>query len=148
MIKEKTKKIVVKALHELPAAASALISFAEEHLVDVWLFEGRMGAGKTTFIRSICAKLGVLDNVQSPTFSIVNEYLADRGNPVYHFDFYRIEKEEEAVNIGAEEYFFSGHICMIEWPSKVLNLLPDEYLRVEIEMNQDNSRTLLLSINE
>jgi tRNA threonylcarbamoyladenosine biosynthesis protein TsaE len=99
-----------------------------------------MGAGKTTFIRSICSELGVKENVTSPTFSIVNEYRDSYGKPVYHFDFYRIEKEQEAVDIGCEEYFYSGALCLIEWPEKILNLLPHELVKITIEVTHTKRR--------
>ena len=91
-----------------------------------------MGAGKTTFIRYICQELEVVENVSSPTSSIINEYSCKNGELVYHFDFYRIEKEQEAVDIGCEEYFYSGNICLVEWPEKILNLLPERIIEVNI----------------
>lgn len=115
---------------ELKEIAAALIEFSGD--VKVWIFKGEMGAGKTTFIRYICSELGVLENVSSPTFSIINEYSRKNGQLIYHFDFYRIEKEQEAVDIGCEEYFYSGGICLIEWPEKILNLLPEEIIEIKI----------------
>lgn len=112
--------------------AEAILS----HDKKVVLFKGDLGAGKTTLIKSICKTIGVKDDVQSPTFSIVNEYEAPEGL-VYHFDFYRIENEEEAYDIGAEDYFYSGHLCLIEWPEKIESVLPTEAecLIVKIEHN-------------
>lgn len=98
------------------------------------VFDGEMGAGKTTFIKYICKNLGVSDTVSSPTFSIVNEYQTS-NNTIYHFDFYRLNSEEEAHNIGIEEYFYSGNICLVEWAFKIPNLLPSKYLQVKIENN-------------
>ena len=123
-------EILVKNESELASAAKSLINFAGE--VKVWIFKGEMGAGKTTFIRYICQELEVVENVSSPTFSIINEYSCKNGELVYHFDFYRIEKEREAVDIGCEEYFYSGGICLIEWPEKILNLLPEGIIEVSI----------------
>lgn len=91
-----------------------------------------MGVGKTTLIKELCCQIGVVDNVCSPTFAIVNEYLTDQQNPVYHFDFYRLKKIEEAYDIGYEEYFYSGCYCFTEWTEKIEDLLPDHYLRITI----------------
>jgi tRNA threonylcarbamoyladenosine biosynthesis protein TsaE len=93
-----------------------------------------MGSGKTTFIRVICETLGARENVSSPTFSLINEYTDNNNNSIFHFDLYRILNEAEAVNIGCEEYFESGSICLIEWPEKILNLLPDNSVKVEITL--------------
>ena len=93
---------------------------------------GYMGAGKTTFIKAICEELGVDDVVTSPTFAIVNEYVTEEGESVYHFDFYRIKKLEEAYDIGFENYFDSGNLCLIEWPEMIEPLMPEKYIRVEI----------------
>ena len=115
-----------------------LVQLADELIASevnssVWAFYGQMGAGKTTFIRTICERLNVIENVSSPTFSLVNEYLSKKLNePVYHFDFYRIENEREAVDIGCEEYFESGNLCLVEWPEKILNLLPHPQLKISI----------------
>ncbi len=98
----------------------------------VILFEGPMGAGKTTLIKEVCRQLGVKENVSSPTFALANEYEASEGKLIYHFDFYRIKDEREALNIGALEYFDSGKMCLIEWPSMILNLLPQHYLLVNL----------------
>lgn len=96
------------------------------------LFEGPMGAGKTTLIKELCRQLGVEENVSSPTFALVNEYEGRGGKLIYHFDFYRINQEREALDIGAPEYFESGSLCLIEWPSMIPSLLPEHYLLVEI----------------
>jgi tRNA threonylcarbamoyladenosine biosynthesis protein TsaE len=129
-------------LAELPAAASWLLAQAGEHRI--FLFEGSMGAGKTTFIKEICAALGVRENVTSPTFALVNEYEDGENRPVYHFDFYRIADEKEALAIGALEYFDSGDVCLIEWPSKIRNLLPEHYLLVEMTEGDGEARTITL----
>ncbi len=123
-------EIFIKEESELALAAKSLIDFAGA--VKVWVFKGEMGAGKTTFIRYICRQLEVVENVSSPTFSIINEYSRKNGELVYHFDFYRIEKVQEAVDIGCEEYFYSGNICLVEWPEKILNLLPEPKVEVTI----------------
>ena len=107
-----------------------------------WAFYGRMGAGKTTFISAVCSVLGVGDEVASPTFTIVNEYRTSDGTPVFHFDFYRIEKLSEVLDIGYEEYLDSGGICLMEWPEKIEELLPEDVLRVSIVEEEDGSRTV------
>ena len=118
----------------LPHVARELIeSFPEERL---FAFFGKMGVGKTTLIKELCAYLGVEDNVCSPTFAIVNAYQTIDGSPVYHFDFYRLKSVAEAYDIGYEEYFYSGEYCFTEWTEKVEELLPDHYVRVEIVENE------------
>ena len=109
----------------------------------VFAFYGKMGAGKTTFIKAICEALGVEDVVTSPTFAIVNEYKAPSGS-VYHFDFYRIKNLREAYDIGCEEYFYSGQPCFIEWPELIEELLPEDAVRVNIEVHDNGSRTVRL----
>lgn len=123
------KKVELKISSEidLEDAAKKLIAFAGEETI--WAFYGSMGSGKTTFISAICRELKIKETVSSPTFSIVNEYTSPAG-PVFHFDFYRIEKEEEAFNIGCLEYFESGSLCLIEWPEKLLNLLPKPRINI------------------
>ena len=107
-------------------------------------FYGSMGAGKTTFIKAICDVLGVTDTVNSPTFAIVNEYLAANGESAYHFDFYRIKKIEEAYDFGYEDYFYSGNLCLIEWPELIEELLPEDTVRVKIEEVDEGERLLTL----
>ncbi|MCO6360293.1 tRNA (adenosine(37)-N6)-threonylcarbamoyltransferase complex ATPase subunit type 1 TsaE [Roseivirga pacifica] len=143
MVKELT--LQSKGLNDLPEVAERIIDFGQN--VTVWLFIGEMGAGKTTLIKTLCEKLQVLDQVSSPTFSIVNEYLTAKDETVYHFDFYRLEDAEEAVAIGAEDYFFSGNLCLIEWPQIIANLLPDEYMLVQIEALEDGVRSIKLKNN-
>ena len=123
----------VKNEKELDGIAQELIQIIDERVV---LFKGSMGAGKTTFIKSICRALKVQDSINSPTFSIVNEYRSGDGNPIYHFDFYRIESEEEAFDFGYEEYFYSGALCLVEWPEKIRNLLPQNFGLVQIDENE------------
>lgn len=108
-------------LKDLDGIAKELLEFIGDHRV--LCFYGDLGAGKTTFIKAICRQLGVADAVQSPTFSIVNEYETSQGEPVYHFDFYRLKTEEEAYDLGYEQYLFSNYFCFIEWPEKVEDLL-------------------------
>ena len=114
----------------------------------VWLFHGEMGAGKTTFIKSLCVGLGVKDAMSSPTFSIINEYQTADNKKIYHFDFYRIKNEAEAYDIGTEEYFYSGELCLIEWPEKISSLIPAEYADVSITVENQNHRTIALSVHD
>ena len=133
-------KIVINGTGDLDRAAREFLRQTEG--VSVYAFYGSMGAGKTTFISAVCRVLGVEDEVASPTFTIVNEYLTGDGRPVYHFDFYRIEKISEALDIGYEEYMDSGELCFMEWPEKIEQILPDDALKVYISENIDGSRTL------
>ncbi|HPF63383.1 tRNA (adenosine(37)-N6)-threonylcarbamoyltransferase complex ATPase subunit type 1 TsaE [Lentimicrobium sp.] len=113
--------------------AQMLLMFPEER---VFAVSGPMGAGKTTFIQAICRQLGVKDNVSSPTFSIVNEYRTGSGEPVFHFDLYRLRKPEELLDIGYEDYFFSGDYCFIEWPELAGMLIPAGAVKVEITVEE------------
>ena len=132
--------IVVSQLDEVNAAARRLLGEGRER--SVWLFTGDMGAGKTTLIQALCRALGVLSNVQSPTFSIVNEYTTHEGHSVYHFDCYRLRNEAEALDIGIEEYFDSGDYCFIEWPERITSLWPATYYQVTLSVDADGSRTI------
>jgi tRNA threonylcarbamoyladenosine biosynthesis protein TsaE len=134
--------ITLNSLLDLEEAAKTLLAFNKEN--KIFVFYGEMGAGKTTFIKAICTELGVRDTVSSPTFSIVNEYEGN-GRTIYHFDFYRIKTLQEAFDIGYEEYFYSGDICLIEWPEKVQELLPEHYVRVDITTIDPNKRMLSIS---
>ena len=129
--------IEINNLTELGSVAEALLNFAGDQKIII--FEGEMGAGKTTFIKAVCAALGVEDTVSSPTFSIVNEYAA-AGAVIYHFDFYRIKNLQEAYDIGYEEYFYSGDLCLIEWPERVEELLPENYIKVSITVLSPEQR--------
>jgi len=111
----------------------------------VFTFNGKMGAGKTTFIKAICEVMGVKETVNSPTFSIVNEYEAADGRIIYHFDCYRITKTQEALDLGAEEYLYSGNLCFIEWSENMVSLLPDTLVNVDIEEQEDGSRNVVIS---
>jgi len=123
--------LAVKSINELRSAAENLIRFAGNE--KIFLFYGDMGAGKTTFIKSLCAALGTDETVTSPTFSIVNEYRGKMAK-IYHFDFYRLKKQDEALDMGYEEYFYSDNYCLIEWPEKIADLLPEHYIRVDIQV--------------
>ena len=108
----------------------------------VFAFYGKMGAGKTTFIKAVCQELGVEDVITSPTFALVNEYTAGDGSPIFHFDFYRVKKLEEVYDMGYEDYFYSGALCLMEWPELVEELLPQDAVAVTIHANADGSRSI------
>jgi len=127
------------SLENIQEIAKELISTVKSRYL---LFYGEMGTGKTTLIKEMVKQLGVQDVAHSPTFSLVNEYLSQKGETIYHFDFYRIEKEEEAYDIGIEEYFYGNNWCLIEWPEKVENLLPLESVVIRLTLNPDHTRTI------
>ena len=134
-------EIIINGTADLPRAAKVFL----QHIGDarILAFYGAMGAGKTTFITSVCEALGVQDVVNSPTFTIVNEYRDRDDEPVYHFDFYRINRLSEALDIGLYEYFDSGALCLIEWPEMIEELLPEDNLKVQIMVEVAQTRTLL-----
>ena len=132
-------EIQIKDLEHIREAAREFINNIGDSTV--FAFYGKMGAGKTTFIKAICEELGVEDVITSPTFAIVNEYTAKEG-PIYHFDFYRIKKLEEVYDMGFEDYFYSGALCLIEWPELIEDLLPDDAVKVSIDENADGTRTV------
>ena len=132
--------MVLNDLSCIRESAKEFIAQMGDHRV--FLFYGSMGAGKTTFIRAICEELGVTDVVNSPTFAIVNEYTDGKGQPIYHFDFYRINKVEEAYDFGYEDYFYSGKVCFVEWPEMIEELLPADAVRVSLQEMPDGSRNV------
>jgi tRNA threonylcarbamoyladenosine biosynthesis protein TsaE len=135
--------IPIKNLDSIRDAAKEFIRQMDDRTV--FAFNGKMGAGKTTFIKAVCEELGVTDVINSPTFAIINEYRSDTTcELIYHFDFYRITSVQEAMQIGAEDYFESGALCFIEWPEKVSALLPDDTVFVEITEQEDSSRQVEL----
>ncbi|WP_394334300.1 tRNA (adenosine(37)-N6)-threonylcarbamoyltransferase complex ATPase subunit type 1 TsaE [Spirosoma aerolatum] len=133
-------KLHMTQLDQLSQIAHNLL--AEGRGQSVWLFEGDMGAGKTTLIKELCRALGVISIVQSPTFSIVNEYTTHEGHSVYHFDCYRLRNEAEALDIGIEEYFDSGNYCFIEWPERIQSLWPATYYKVYLSVDLEGHRTV------
>ena len=139
-------EIKIQDLEHIREAARTFIENIGDHTV--FAFYGKMGAGKTTFIKAICEELGVSDVITSPTFAIVNEYsltshlLPLTSDSVYHFDFYRIKKLEEVYDMGFEDYFYSGALCLIEWPELIEEVLPEDAVKVSITENTDGSRTV------
>ena len=133
-------EIKIKSIEEIGEAATQFINEMGENTV--FAFYGKMGAGKTTFIKAVCEQLGVEDVINSPTFAIVNEYVDGQGEPIYQFDFYRIKKEQEVLDIGYEDYVYSGHVCFMEWPELIENLLPEDAVKVTIEEENDGSRKI------
>lgn len=137
-------EITIKSLDDLLPAARQFVEAMGDHTV--FAFYGKMGAGKTTFIKVLCEVLGITDVVNSPTFSIVNEYRSDTtGELVYHFDFYRIKKLEEVYDLGYEDYFYSGAVCFIEWPELIEELLPGDAVAVRVEEQPDGSRVISIA---
>ena len=140
MIKTEYKSNSVDDLKEV---AKKLISdFSAKRVI---LFYGEMGVGKTTLIKVLCQQLGVEEPTNSPTFSIVNEYLSNQNKTIYHFDFYRIEKEEEVFDMGYEDYFYDNSYCFIEWPEKIPNLLPPDAVKVKIMLDDENNRIISIA---
>ncbi|MBQ1611233.1 MAG: tRNA (adenosine(37)-N6)-threonylcarbamoyltransferase complex ATPase subunit type 1 TsaE [Muribaculaceae bacterium] len=138
----KVLEIKINSLEDLEMAAYKFMTEMDDFTV--FAFYGQMGAGKTTFINELCRQLGVeTDTTNSPSFAIINEYRSDTtAELIYHFDCYRLENEQEAVDIGAEDYFDSGAVCLIEWPERIEGLLPDDTVRVDLTVNDDETRLL------
>jgi tRNA threonylcarbamoyladenosine biosynthesis protein TsaE len=128
----------IKGLTELQDTANELLSYFPDDRI--FAFYGTMGAGKTTFIKALCRSLGSQDNITSPTFALINEYSTDTGAIIYHFDFYRIKKLEEAFDLGYEDYIYSGNYCFIEWPEMIQSLLPAGIVEVKIRETNNGSR--------
>lgn len=132
--------ITISGLDDLPLVVKALLP-ALQH-TNVAAFHGDMGIGKTTLIKALCQALGATDIVNSPSFALVNEYHNREGAPVYHFDFYRIQSLEEVYDLGYEEYFYGGHLCLVEWPEKIIPLLPPGTLHVYMHLSKNNKRVI------
>ena len=128
---------IVFSLDQLEEVAKQIIAQNPHKVI---LFHGEMGVGKTTLIKQLCKTLGISDATSSPTFSLINEYQTDDHQTVYHFDFYRLKNLQEAYDIGYEEYFYSGNYCLVEWPSKVEELLPEEHIKIEITVTGNEQR--------
>ncbi|RCH55645.1 tRNA (adenosine(37)-N6)-threonylcarbamoyltransferase complex ATPase subunit type 1 TsaE [Mucilaginibacter hurinus] len=131
--------LTVTSTNQLGAIAAQLLLHAGNN--KIFLFYGDMGAGKTTLIKELCAALGVAEAVTSPTFAIVNEY-AGKVDRIYHFDFYRLKQQSEALDMGYEDYFYSGSYCFIEWPEKIPDLLPEHYTRVNVKVLSNSTREI------
>ncbi len=136
------REITVSGLGDLPEAAEEILGTLDGR--NVIAFFGTMGAGKTTLIREICDQLGSEDVVTSPTFALVNRYNSANGRPIFHFDFYRIERPEEAFDMGYEEYFYSDGLCLVEWSERIEELLPDDVMKVEIEVLSPTKRHITI----
>ena len=133
-------EITIKSLDSIHEAAKEFVNGMSDG--KVFAFYGKMGAGKTTFIKALCEVLGVEDVITSPTFAIINEYTDGNGDPIYHFDFYRIKKLEEVYDMGYEDYFYSGNLCLLEWPELIEEILPENVIKVTIEEQPDGTRKL------
>lgn len=133
-------EIKINSLDTIHEAAKEFIQNMGES--KVFAFYGKMGAGKTTFIKALCEVLGVEDVITSPTFSLINEYTDRQGNSIYHFDFYRIKKLDEVYDMGYEDYFYSGNLCLLEWPELIEEILPDNVTKVTIEAQADGTRLI------
>ena len=129
-----------RSLADLDTVSIKLLEMGKH--IPIWLFQGHMGAGKTTLIKSLCKNLEVTSVVHSPTFALVNEYITVNKDLIYHFDFYRIKDEVEALDIGVEEYLDSGNLCFIEWPEKIESLWPQQYLLLNLHMEENEERIL------
>ena len=137
--------IHVNSIDELPQAATRFVETMGD--ATVYAFYGEMGAGKTTFINALCRRLGVEDDMtNSPSFAIINEYRSDTtAELIYHFDLYRLENIDEALELGVEDYFDSGALCFLEWPERIADILPDDTVRVDIRVNDDLSRDIIIA---
>ncbi|AKU69008.1 tRNA (adenosine(37)-N6)-threonylcarbamoyltransferase complex ATPase subunit type 1 TsaE [Prevotella fusca] len=133
-------EITIKNLDTIHEAAKEFVKGMGEG--KVFAFYGKMGAGKTTFIKALCEVLGVEDVITSPTFAIINEYTDGNDEPIYHFDFYRIKKLEEVYDMGYEDYFYSGNLCLLEWPELIEEILPENVVKVTVEEQADGTRKL------
>ena len=134
------KKLKLKSLKDLPAAAKKFLALNEGK--KLYAFFGDLGVGKTTFIKALCNELNVIDIVSSPTFSLINEYQSTSGEKIFHMDFYRIDSIQEAYDMGVEDYFNGKNICLIEWPDKINEILPDDVVFVKFSENQNGIRTI------
>lgn len=142
----KEYRITINGIEDYPQAAREFVELLDRGRI--FAFYGKMGSGKTTFIKSICEELGVEDSINSPTFAIVNEYEDRNQNTIYHFDFYRIKSIEEVYNMGYEEYFYGDAICFMEWPELIEELLPEETVKVFVEETEGGARSVKIMLAE
>ncbi len=138
------ERIYCENIQSLPEAAKRVISLCEKG--NIWLFKGEMGVGKTTLIKAIGDEFEIVDQISSPSFSIVNEYVNKGGDPFYHFDFFRIDEPSEVLDIGIDDYFYSGHYCWIEWAEKIQQYLPIDFIVVKIEVEEGGGR--IITVNQ
>jgi len=136
---------VIDNIEQLDDVAKWLVSNAGD--AKVWFFSGDLGAGKTTLIQKICTQMGIKDNVVSPSFALINIY-GNKGDEIYHIDLYRLDDVEEAIDLGIEDYFYSGNYCFVEWPGLVKNIAPDKYLDIKIEILSQSGRKIKIVKNE
>ena len=134
------KTLIAESLSDIDTVAKTILEDIDGY--NVVALSGKMGAGKTTLIKAMCKTLGVTDVVSSPTFALVNEYRTANGDPVFHFDFYRVESVEEVYDIGYEEYIYSGNLCLIEWPEMMMELLPENHVNLSIEETENGVRSI------
>lgn len=135
----------INSIEELSKVSDLLISWRDKS--NIIAFYGNMGAGKTTLVKNLCAKMGVQDEVNSPTFALVNEYQTESFDSIFHFDFYRIKSLEEVFDIGYEDYFYGGSLCLLEWPELIDPLMPEHFIQVEITLGDtDDSRVIKVSV--
>jgi tRNA threonylcarbamoyladenosine biosynthesis protein TsaE len=138
------KKIFCENEEQLSTAAEKIIAYCKGETV--WVFQGKMGSGKTTLIKEIARQMGVIDRVSSPSFSIIHEYSDAQGQPFYHFDFYRVENPDEALDLGVEDYFYSGNYCWIEWAEKISAYIPEKFVLIKIDSDSKDIREIALKI--
>jgi tRNA threonylcarbamoyladenosine biosynthesis protein TsaE len=141
-----SQQFTIHSIDELPQIAKAIIQWAGEE--KIWLLNGEMGAGKTTLSKAICKALGVIDTVSSPTFAIVNEYTTQNHQTIYHFDFYRLKNEREALDIGVEDYFYSENLCLIEWASQIPSLIPAQHLVINLQKDLENPSLRVITLEK
>lgn len=139
-------ELLLNDINTIDEVAKQIVGFAGDERI--WLFEGDMGAGKTTLIKAVCKELQIIDETSSPTFALVNVYENRKKEEFYHFDFYRIEDQMEAIDIGCDEYFYSGNYCFIEWSEKIPSLIPSSNLKISINLDDQNTRKIILSKHE
>jgi len=134
-------------LENIDNVAKQFLDYIKKNMsgINCLAFYGKMGSGKTTFIKSLCKQLGVKETVTSPTFAIINEYKTSNNKEIYHFDFYRIEKIEEAYDFGYEDYFYSSNYCFIEWPELIEEILPENFIKITIQESENGDRILVVN---